>query len=92
MSTGEQRFRLAKLIEDVVAGRMLPDAALKLTDKWTDMPWREKAIDSAWHALTHFQIDQDICARDSSYEEHFKRSLLKIAASLRSADGPDVKP
>ena len=86
MSTLEQRLRLANLIEDVVGGRISVEAAFKLTKDWNDIPWREKKIDVAWHTLKHFEIDEDIRARDERYDKGLKEGLLKLAALLKTDD------
>jgi hypothetical protein len=83
MSTAEQRLRLANLIVQVLNGEISSSDALKITEEWNDMPWKEKQRDAAWHMLVHFDIDQDIRAKDSEYDASIRAGLLKFASALK---------
>jgi hypothetical protein len=83
MSTQEQRERLAQLLESVAAGRVSASEALSETEKWTDVPWKERLIDHAWHVLGHYDEDTDIRERNPSYAESSRKGLQKYAEQLR---------
>lgn len=88
MSTKEQRLRLAKLIEDVAERRMSPARALEEieTESWHDIPWKEKIFRTAFHALQHFHIDEDIRTKDPRYDADLTKGLLETAAFLKSEE------
>jgi hypothetical protein len=88
MSTLDQQIRFAELIERVVAGRISVGSALQLTEStdWNDIPWKERTLDLAWHLLKHFQVDEDIRAKDPTYDTAMKSQLLEYAARLRSRE------
>jgi hypothetical protein len=87
MSASEKRNRLADLLQQVIDGKVLPDAALKVAEAWTDMPWNDREVNVAWHTLAHFQIDEDIRKKDPEYDAGLKRQLLLHIAKLRSNPG-----
>lgn len=86
MATSAQRTRLADLLQDVVEGRVAPQAALKTAEAWTDMPWKERELSAAWHVLAHFQIDEDIRQKDHNYDEGIRQQLNRQIGKLRRMD------
>jgi hypothetical protein len=84
MSSPEQRNRLADLLQQVIDGKLLPEAALKVADMWADMPWKEREVNLAWHTLMHFQIDEDIRGRDRDYDAALRQQLHLHITKLRS--------
>ena len=85
MSSHEQRLRLANLIDDIVAGKTSMADATRIMEEWVDFPWKERLINDAWHALTHFEIDQDIRDRQPEYDSRMKKQLRSLAENLRKA-------
>jgi hypothetical protein len=87
MSTPEQRSRLAELIQDVIDGRISPKSALELmeTGTWDDMPWKDREINAAWHALVHFEIDEDIRQKEPGYDSALKDRLRLHVNKLKRA-------
>ncbi len=85
MSSPEQRNKLADLLQQVVDGKLSPEAAIKLAETWTDMPWKDREVSVAWHTLVHFQIDGDIRERDPDYDAGLREQLLQHIAKLRSS-------
>ena len=83
MSTQEQREKLAALLESVVAGRLPAGEALAETEKWADVPWKERLLNHAWHALVHYEHDADIRSRDPSYAQSQREGLRMWMKRLR---------
>jgi len=83
MSTVEQRIRLAELLERAARGEISSQEAVSQMKAWHDMPWKEKVIDHAGHALLRFEIDEDIRAEDPSYASMQKEGLLNWAKRMR---------
>lgn len=59
MSSTEPRIRLADLIQQILEGKVTPEAALKTTAGWNDLPWKDKVVKNAWHTLKHFKPGRD---------------------------------
>ncbi len=61
----KERKLVANLIMDVLVGRLsVRDALLKFPKNCTD-----KAISVAWHALVHFEADEDIAKADVLFKD-----------------------
>jgi hypothetical protein len=77
------RLMLAKLIEDAVAAKITPREATNALNS-LDLPWKsDNDLANAWHALHHFEIDQDLFSKDPAYADAQIRALLRIARDLR---------
>ncbi len=85
MSSPEQRKRLADLLQQVTDGTMSAEAALKVTETWSDMPWKEREVNVAWHTLKHWEIDEDIRERDPEYAFGLKQALIRHIHKLRTS-------
>ena len=68
------------LIIQVLDNQILIDECLK---RWPSPDWlRDEALDTALHALYHFQSDTDIRAKDEHYDLMQREELLEIAKKL----------
>jgi hypothetical protein len=85
MSWPEQLNRFVDLLRRVVDGSLLPDAALREAEAWTDVPWKDRKLKEAWHTLMHFQIDEDLREKDPEYDKGLRNQLPLHIAKLRSA-------
>jgi hypothetical protein len=65
----EQKKRVSVLLAEVADGKLGVEEALRLTEKWSDIDWRDKFFADAYHyhALQHFKADADIRSQDSEY-------------------------
>ena len=71
------------LISKVLADEMNPEVAL---DSWPVSEENDdKLIKKAWHMLCHYSIDDDIRAKDKSYEASQRHAIEEIVAALRHA-------
>jgi hypothetical protein len=76
-----------KLLRAVAEGHPGPDVALQrwpLSDREME---RQSATAAAWHELSHFEIDEDLRARDPDYAVYQKSQLLEHAAHLEKLIG-----
>ncbi len=82
MSTKEQREAscVGRIRRE---GRLLPGEAPAETERWIDVPWKERRLNHAWHALIHYHHDSDIRARDPSYARRQQEELLSWVRRLR---------
>lgn len=79
MSLENRRF-CARLIQEVLAGRRITREALKRFPKGDN----DKSIMAAYHALIHYEADEDIRKRDSEFKEEqdlYLKSLAEIMLS-----------
>ncbi len=86
MTVIENRKLVAFLIFQVLVGKMsVREATVKFPDDRSD-----KSISSAFHALIHFEADEDLRASDPLYREEQDDYLEFIANTLnRGDDLPD---
>lgn len=93
MLTQEQLLRLANLLEDLAQGRVPPQEGVAKLQQWKDIPWEEKKklpkklfkiLVSVWEQTYHFEIDQDVFAKDPRYAEACRQALLDLAQRLRT--------
>jgi hypothetical protein len=84
--TMNKHQKIIDLLSKVLAGDMSPEVAL---DSW---PVAEKSDDKfikkAWHLLCHYSIDDDIRAKDKSYEASQRHAIEEIVAELNSTRQP----
>ena len=84
MATPEQRERLAQLILALAEARVSAEAAVEAIQAWTDIPWRERLMDTGWHLIYHFEADADIRTSDPKYNVANREELKRYAARLRA--------
>lgn len=86
MTVIENRKLVAFLIMQVLIGKMsVREATLKFPDARSD-----KSIQSAFHALIHYEADEDLRASDSLYKEEQDDYLEFISNTLnKGEDLPD---
>jgi hypothetical protein len=87
MSPLERRQHLAVLIERVLDGELSASDALAAVDALPGIAEGDCVFDDAWHALTHFQADEDIRARDSGYAAYQRKDLTDWVQQLRAQPG-----
>lgn len=83
----ERREYLAVLIERVLDAELSASDALAAADALPDIAERDRVFDDAWHALVHFQADEDIRARDSDYAAYQRSDLADWVQRLRVQPG-----
>ena len=76
--TEENRRLCARLIQEVLAGRRVTREALKRFPKGEN----DKSVLAAYHALIHYEADEDIRKRDLEYKEEQDLYLKSIAEIL----------
>ena len=74
----ENRKLCARLINEVLAGRRITREALKRFPKGDN----DKSVIAAYHALIHYEADEDIRKRDAEYKEEQDLYLKSIAEIL----------
>jgi hypothetical protein len=77
----------ARLLQEVLAGRLEPQAA---EDRFPGLDGDDRSLHVAMHALQHYRQDSDIRAKDDRYAQLQTGELQRIAASL--AIDEDVDP
>ena len=80
MSVLEDRVYVAGLIRQVLISRLCVREAILNFPRDTE----DKSIQSAFHALVHYEADEDLRARDSLYREEQDDYLEFIAQTLVS--------
>ena len=83
----ERRKHLAALIERVLDGQLSASDAIAAAEALPGVAERDRVFDDAWHALTHFQADEDIRARDSDYAAYQRGDLVDWVQLLRAQPG-----
>ncbi len=78
MSRLTDRQRTADIIVGVLTGQVSVRNALLQFPSTTD-----KSIKCAWHALVHFEADEDIRARDEEFRQEQDEFLIFISDLLR---------
>ena len=74
------RKQAGRLIIQVLNHQILIDECLKV---WPAPDWlRDEMVDTALHALYHFQSDADIRAKDADYDLMQREELFDIAQTL----------
>ncbi len=74
--------RLAALLTQVADGTLTARAALDAIEQWTDIRRDDTLLNDGYHALYHFDADQDIRARDVPYAVRQIEGLRRLAAKL----------
>jgi len=82
------RQRLAELLEAVIEGKLLPIEAMKEAELWEDLPWENRDVNMAMHALIHFFRSADLCKKHPEYDESLKHNLRLFVSSLRYNHSP----
>jgi len=84
MSRLSNRQKVADLIIGVLTGQILVREALLQfpSDKF------DKSVECAWHALIHFEADEDMRARDLEFKKEQDEFLFFLANLLR--EGKDL--
>lgn len=78
----EYRTNVASLIRFVLIGELcVREAILKFPRDCDD-----KSIDAAYHALVHYEADEDLRKRDELYREEQDDYLEMIASTLEKGD------
>lgn len=86
MSTIENRKRVAALIRQVLISRVCVREAILNFPRDTN----DKSIDAAYHALVHYEADEDFRRRDEIYKDEQDDYLEFISQVLeRGKDLPD---
>lgn len=81
MSRIADRQKTADLIIGVLTGQIIVREALLQFPSTTD-----KSVKCAWHALAHFEADEDIRARDAEFREEQDEFLFFISDLLRRGE------
>ena len=72
---------IINLLSKVLDGEMTPEMAL---DAWPISKENdEKLLEKAWHMLCHYGTDDDIRAKDKSYEASQRHAIEEIIAALK---------
>ncbi len=79
----EKRKRAAQLLRDVLAGDVTPEEA---RNAWPQADG-DASLDSAFHALFHFEDDADVRDRDKKYADWQTAQLNEMADALSSGTG-----
>ena len=73
------RANVSQLILDVLCEKLTVKDALLKFPKFTE----DKSVIAAWHALSHYEADEDLRLKDSVYKEEQDDYLEFIAFCLR---------
>jgi len=76
----EKRKRAAQLLRGVLAGDITPEHA---RNTWPDTVG-DASLESAFHALFHFEDDADVRDRDKKYADWQAAQLNEMADALSS--------
>lgn len=74
----ERRKIAGQLLQEVLAGNTSPASA---RDRWPDSGG-DASLDSAFHALFHFEDDEDVRKRDPKYADWQTSQLKQLADAL----------
>ena len=75
------RDKLADLLDAVASARLQSGDAMKA---WKLIDGDDDPIfGAAWHALHHFDVDEDIRLRDPSYDSYTRAKLREHAEVIR---------
>lgn len=83
--TNEQLQRVAGLLEDVASGVISAAEALGRTEKWDDILWQDSLFSDAYHALQHYESDEDIRVKDAEYASEQVATLRRLSERLLKA-------
>jgi hypothetical protein len=79
----ERRQKIIEILSKVLAGEITPERAL---ESW---PGEDKTDDklmrNAWHTLYHYTIDNDIRAKEPSYEMRQRQAIEEIVTALKQS-------
>ena len=82
----EARVLVSELIRKVLVGELTVQRALPLFPSQT----HDKSIDAAFHALVHYEADEDLRSRDALYKEEQDDYLTLIFQTLERGESlPD---
>lgn len=76
--TADNRKFCGRLIQEVLAGRRITREALKRFPKSED----DKSVIAAYHALIHYEADEELRKRDIEYKEEQDLYLKSLADIL----------
>lgn len=74
---------MAALLEGVSTAELSSSEALATASTLGDPPVSDALFDDAWHALVHFDHDEDIRASDADYAATQQEGLRRWAERLR---------
>ena len=84
MENNEERKSVSGLVKRVLIGEMVVREAINLFPNDVE----DESIKAAYHALVHYEADEDLRCRDDLYKEEQNDYLLMIAETL--AKGEDL--
>ena len=76
--TIEQRRQVAKLLVDVILGKIKVLDALKIFPKDSN----DDSVNTCFHILVHFESDEDLRKKDSLYKETQDEFIVETAETL----------
>ncbi len=80
------RTGLAKLLRQVADGALTAREALAVISREIGVPKDDRLFSDGYEWLYHFDSDEDIRARDSSYASHQIDALRRMASKLEVGD------
>ena len=78
----EERKAVAELVKGVLLGSFCVREAINRFPAGTE----DESVQAAFHALIHFESDEDLRSRDILYKEEQDNYLLMIAETLEKGD------
>ncbi len=81
--TNKLRVFVSRLIKQVLVGKITISAALKA---FPNNYMVDESLDTAFHALVHFEADEDLRKRDALYREEQDEYLQYLAEVLERGD------
>lgn len=81
--TNKLRVFVSRLIKQVLVGKITVSAALKA---FPNNYMVDESLDTAFHALVHFEADEDLRKRDALYREEQDEYLQYLAEVLERGD------
>ncbi len=81
--TNKLRVFVSRLIKQVLVGKITVSAALKAFPNNYAV---DESLDTAFHALVHFEADEDLRKRDALYREEQDEYLQYLAEVLERGD------
>ena len=80
MNNPEERKKVAQLIRDVLIGKVCVREAINKFPHNNE----DESIQASYHALVHYEADEDLRKRDLLYKEEQDSYLMMIAEILDS--------
>jgi hypothetical protein len=82
------RTQLAKLLKQVADGALTAREALAVISREVSVPKDDRLFSDGYEWLYHFDSDEDIRARDSSYASYQIEALRRVASRLEAVGMP----